>query len=953
LGQGLEEILAASIELLGADKGNVQLLDRARPALQIAVQRGFAQEFVDFFHEVSAEDDSACGRALRLGERIVIEDIEADPEFAPLRPIARASGFRAVQSTPLMGRDGKPLGMLSTHFRSVHRPTEQDLRRLDLYARQAADFIERARIEETLRIRARQQEAIAKLGELALREQNLDQVLAHAAAAIAETLEIEFTEVLELRPGGADLLLRAGVGWQDGLVGRATVAAGLSSQGGYTLLSDTPVVLLDLREEQRFKGPPLLVDHGVVSGMTCVIRDSAGAQWGVLGAHSNRQIALSQDDVNFLTSTANILGDTIRRHRAEHALRESEARMRAVLESAVDAIVVIDDCGLISSVNPATEKLFGYAVSEMIGQNVKMLMPEPYVGEHDGYLRRYLDTGERRIIGIGREVSGRRKDGSTFPMHLSVSEYEIRGKRHFAGILHDLTAQRQAEGESLRQQTLFQAVINDAPQAIIIADQSRNIFLVNPAMTRIFGFAAEELIGKSSRIVYANDADFDRVARLRLDLGALDMTGQVDPIQVSFRRKSGETFPGEIIATIIRDPQRNILGVLGLVRDITQQLKQESTLRQAQRMDALGQLTGGIAHDFNNLLTVIMGSHELFEVTRDPEQAREHVRNANEAAEMGARLTGRLLSFSRQRKLEPVTLDLNEQILGMMDLLRRSIGETVSVSTSLARTLGAICVDPSEIENAVLNLAINARDAMPRGGRLVIETEDISLGSDDCVAYGLSPGQYVRLSISDTGSGMPPEVVARAFEPFFTTKSAGRGTGLGLASVYGFVNQSGGNATIYSEPGRGTSVNLYLPVVSAPQAPVDLASDKQEYVAEGETVLLVEDNPEVRKLSLRRLTLLGYRVLEADNGPAALALLDAGTEIDLVFSDVVMPGGMTGYELAQHAKRKAPAVKVLLTSGYDADIASEQDPTESDLRVLRKPYRQADLAQALREVLRD
>jgi signal transduction histidine kinase len=230
---------------------------------------------------------------------------------------------------------------------------------------------------------------------------------------------------------------------------------------------------------------------------------------------------------------------------------------------------------------------------------------------------------------------------------------------------------------------------------------------------------------------------------------------------VSFRRKNGETFPGEIIATVIRDPQRNILGVMGLVRDITQQLKQEEALRQAQRMDALGQLTGGIAHDFNNLLTVIMGSHELFETSRDPEQARECVRNANEAAEMGARLTGRLLSFSRQRKLDPVTLDLNEQVLGMMDLLRRSIGETVSVSTSLARTLGTIRVDPSEIENAVLNLAINARDAMPRGGRLAIETEDISLSSDDCVAYGLLRGRYVRLSISDTGSGMPPEVVAR------------------------------------------------------------------------------------------------------------------------------------------------------------------------------------------------
>jgi PAS domain S-box-containing protein len=825
------------------------------------------------------------------------------------------------------------------------------LRRLDLYARQAADFIERTRMEETLRVRARQQEAIAKLGELAVREHDLDRVFAHATATIAGTLEIEYSKVLELRPGGADLLLRAGIGWQDGLIGKATVAAGQCSQAGYTLLSDVPVVVPDLREERRFTGPPLLADHGVVSGMSCVIRDSDGAQWGVLGAHSTRRVAFSQHDVNFLLGVANILGDAIRRRRAEHALRESEARLRAVFDSAVDAIVVIDDCGLVCSVNPATERLFGYAASEMVGQDVKMLMPEPYVDEHDGYLRRYLDTAERRIIGIGREVRGRRKGGSTFPMHLSVSEYQMGGKRHFAGILHDLTARRQAEGESLRQQTLFQAVINDAPQAIVIADQSRRIFLVNPGMRRVFGYEADELIGQNSRIVYASDQDYERVARLRLDFNAADAIGQADPIHVSFRRKNGETFPGEIIATVIRDPQRNVLGVMGLVRDITQQLKQEEALRQAQRMDALGQLTGGIAHDFNNLLTVIMGSHELFEASRDPEQARECVRNANEAAEMGARLTGRLLSFSRQRKLEPVPLDLNEQILGMMDLLRRSIGETVSVSTSLARSLGTICVDPSEIENAVLNLAINARDAMPRGGRLALETEDISLSPDDCVAYWLSPGQYVRLSISDTGSGMPPEVVARAFEPFFTTKPPGRGTGLGLASVYGFVKQSGGNAQIYSEPGRGTTVNLYLPVVAPQETVVDSGSDKEANAAAGETVLVVEDNPEVRKLSLRRLALLGYRVVEADNGPAALALLDAGTEIDLIFSDVVMPGGMTGYELAHHAKQHLPAVKVLLTSGYDAEVASAQDTTGSELRVLRKPYKQADLARALREVL--
>jgi PAS domain S-box-containing protein len=552
-------------------------------------------------------------------------------------------------------------------------------------------------------------------------------------------------------------------------------------------------------------------------------------------------------------------------------------QLAALLQSAVDAIISIDAAGIIESVNPATEKLFGYSATELIGQNVKLLMPEPYRCEHDGYVRQYRQTGRKKIIGLGREVTGRRKDGSTFPTHLSVSEYEIDGKRHFAGIVHDLTAQRRAEAESTRQQTLFLAIINDAPQAIIIADRSRNIFLVNPAVTRILGYEPDELIGKNSRVVYASDVDYDQVARLRLDFNAPDAAGQVDPIQVSFRRKSGETFPGEIIAAIIRDSDRNVLGVMGLVRDITQQLKQEQALRQSQRMDALGQLTGGIAHDFNNLLTIIIGSHELFEASADPEQARDFVRRANEAAEMGARLTGRMLSFSRQRKLEPVIVELNDQILNMMDLLRRSIGETIAVSTSLANDLGTVRVDPSEIENAVLNLAINARDAMPSGGRLIIETQNVSLDSDDaCVEYGLTPGEYVRLSISDTGSGMPPEVVARAFEPFFTTKPPGRGTGLGLASIYGFVKQSGGNATIYSEPGRGTTVNLYLPRVAAVEglSRADVASEAPAVT--GETVLVVEDNPQLRRLPLHRIKLLGYRVLEADSGLPLLLFCRAG-----------------------------------------------------------------------------
>ena len=636
----------------------------------------------------------------------------------------------------------------------------------------------------------------------------------------------------------------------------------------------------------------------------------------------------------------------------DSAPQASLHQLAAMLRSAVDAIISIDATGNIESVNPATETLFGYAAAELIGQNVKLLMPEPYRGEHDSYIRQYRHTGQRKIIGSGREVRGRRKDGTVFPMHLSVSEYEIDGQRHFAGIVRDLTAHRRAEAESTRQQSLFEAIINDAPQAIIIADERREIFLVNPAVTGIFGYAPEEVIARSSRILFANDGDYERVGRFGLEHESVATGEPVHSLQLTCRRKNGEAFPADVIAAVVRDKNRNVLGLMRLIRDLTYQLRQDEVVRQAQRMDALGQLTGGIAHDFNNLLTIIIGNHELFEEKPDGAEGRELVRRANEAAQMGARLTSRLLSFSRQRKLAPTVIKLNEQILNMMDLLRRSLGETIVLTTSLDADLWTVRADPSEIENAVLNLAINARDAMSRGGRLLIETHNLDLATEqDLREHGLVPGEYIRMTVSDTGCGMPPEIVARAFEPFFTTKGTGQGTGLGLSSIYGFAKQSGGNATIYSELGRGTAVNLYLPRLASHDSRFTPEVADYAPISAGEVVLVVEDNAQLRTLTLDRLKRLGYRVIEADGGPAALAVIEAGTSIDLIFSDVVMPGGMTGYEVATRARERIPGMKVLLTSGYDAEHAAEQDTTASNVRVLRKPYRQTDLARALREAL--
>jgi PAS domain S-box-containing protein len=622
--------------------------------------------------------------------------------------------------------------------------------------------------------------------------------------------------------------------------------------------------------------------------------------------------------------------------------------LEAALQTAAGAIIVIDEKGIMRTVNPATARVFGFSQEELIGQNVNILMPEPFRSRHDGYLRHHLETGERKIIGIGRQVMARRKSGAIFPAHLAVSAFAVDGRRYFTGIVHDLSDR--GDADVLREQTLLQAIFNQLPDAVLIIDPASKITLCNPAVARVFGYAPEELIGQSTAVLYEDGAEQARVQKVKDELRRRT---RPEPLTIHFRRKSGEVFPAETVISVLRDEKDHPIGFLSLNRDISHQVEQDEALRKSQRMEAVGQLTGGIAHDFNNLLTIITGNHELLEMELEDSEQRDLLARANNAALMGARLTNRLLTFARRRKLDPVILDLNEQVLTMAELLRRALGETIVLGTLLAPGLWSVRADPSEIENAVLNLAINARDAMPGGGKLVIETRNVMLDDGDVATeVGVQPGDYVRLSVSDTGVGMTREVLARVFEPFFTTKEPGKGTGLGLSVIYGFVKQSGGHVTAYSEVGKGTTVNLYLPRVTA-NAERQAAAKKATSAAPeiGETILLVEDNTDVRTVTARRLRNLGYSVIEAANAAQATETLGSGKRIDLVFSDVVMPGGMSGFELAQWLRSNLPGMRILLTSGFAEDVARAGEAPVSDLDILRKPYSGAELARALRKAI--
>ncbi|MDH7975375.1 ATP-binding protein [Sphingomonas sp. AR_OL41] len=407
----------------------------------------------------------------------------------------------------------------------------------------------------------------------------------------------------------------------------------------------------------------------------------------------------------------------------------------------------------------------------------------------------------------------------------------------------------------------------------------------------------------------------------------------------------------ELLARVVeRD-----LALAALERETAERLHAETLLRQSQKMEAVGQLTGGIAHDFNNMLAVISGSLELLERRigeGDPRTTR-YLSAASDAARRAADLTSRLLAFSRRQALQPQVIAANTLVSGMSELLRSSLGATIRLETVLAGGLWRICVDPAQLENALLNLSVNARDAMPEGGRLTIETQNAHL-DDNYVAdtIGLPPGQYIMIAVSDTGDGMAPEVIEQAFEPFFTTKDVGKGTGLGLSQVYGFVKQSGGHIKIYSEPGNGTTVKLYLPRHRGEEAaPAPLREEQDIPQGElSEVILVVEDEPAVRQFSVDALTDLGYRVLEADGAENALRLLAAHPEICLLFTDVVMPG-VNGAQLAQQARQARPALKILFTTGYTRNAIVHNGVLEPSVELIGKPFNINDLARKIRQIL--
>jgi PAS domain S-box-containing protein len=489
--------------------------------------------------------------------------------------------------------------------------------------------------------------------------------------------------------------------------------------------------------------------------------------------------------------------------------------------------------------------------------------------------------------------------------------------------------------------------------AIFMLDPEGIIASWNPGAARIKGYTADEAIGRHFSMFYTEQDRKDGAPAKTLAMAADAGKAEIEGWRV---RKNGTVFWASIVIAAIRNPAGELLGFSKITRDLTERRNSEERLRQAQKMEAIGQLTGGVAHDFNNLLTVISGNLEIL-LRRAPEDAADLRRPANAAlhgAMRAAVLTQRLLAFARRQPLEPKVLSLNELVGGMSEMLRRTLGETITVETILGAGLWLAFVDMSELEAAILNLAINARDAMSEGGKLSIETTNLYLDDNHAAAADVAAGQYVGLFVRDTGTGMTAETLSKAFDPFFTTKEIGQGTGLGLSQVYGFIRQSGGHVRIESEIGIGTTIKMYLPRHHANDAAgADPASAPGEKVprAKSETVLVAEDDGDVRAFTVEQLRDLGYRVIEAADGRGALQLLDSHREIALLFTDVGLPGGMNGRQLADEARRRRADLKVLFASGYARNAIVHNGRVDPGVELLTKPFTYVALAAKIRHVL--
>jgi len=591
--------------------------------------------------------------------------------------------------------------------------------------------------------------------------------------------------------------------------------------------------------------------------------------------------------------------------------------------------------------NRTMEQWFNVTAEQAIGKTVDGLVSQEYL-QILAPIRDRFAVGEYRYEATLPYPDGHRR---TVDVAFVPDTNDSGNPGGFYTLAIDISARKQAEQSLEASVRQLRAIADNLPVAIAYQDAENRFRFVNRTLEQWFATTEAEMLGKTIH-PFVSDAYLAAIEPVRVALAAGRTT-----LEAAVPFPDGKTRTVDSTMIIDRDENGSPRGRYTLLVDMSDRKAAEEQMRQSQKMQAIGKLTGGVAHDFNNLLAVIAGNLDLAAERNSDEKIAKLLEPARRAAERGSTLTKSLLAFSRQQPLSPQVADLNTLSRDMTELLRRTLPSNIGIEFVGGAGLWKSEVDPGQLQNALLNLVVNARDAMPDGGRLTIETQNARIDTEYAATHDLPAGQYVMLAVSDTGTGMPAEVIARAFEPFYTTKDVGQGTGLGLSMVYGFAKQSGGHVAIYSEVGSGTTVKIYLPRWKGQEAGATPHASRAVPAAASETVLVVEDDADMRLIAVTMMRSLGYTVIEAPDGGRALKALAEHPAVALLLTDVVLAGAMNGRRLAEEARQVTPQLKVLFMSGYTEDAIVHHGRLDQGVNFIQKPFRKHDLAIKAREAL--
>lgn len=635
----------------------------------------------------------------------------------------------------------------------------------------------------------------------------------------------------------------------------------------------------------------------------------------------------------------------------------------SIMESFPDAVAAVNQQGVIIQVNSQTESLFGYTREELIGQKIEILVPDQQRLQHHLHREHFHQQPKIRRMGSGLDLCGRRRDGSEFPVEISLSPVATDDGMMVLSVIRDISDGKRIEEElrraneeldrrksrELRDSQNRLALIVDSSQDAIIGKNLDGIITQwNKGAENIYGYTAQEMIGRSITALAPQERK-DEIPAILEKIRNGERVEYFESLRVT---KDKRTLNVSISVSPIYDEEGKVVGASTIARNITSQKKIEDQLRQSQKMEAVGRLAGGVAHDFNNLLGIVTACSELLRANIRDSDSQEYLDNIREAAKRGASLTRQLLAFSRRQPVQMQLLDLNEKLRELNKLLHPLMGDGVEIVLMPRSSSAIVEADPGQLDQIVINLAANARDAMPQGGKLIIETAVFDF--DESFAHdhpAIMVGRYVMLAVSDNGTGMDEETRSRIFEPFFTTKETGKGTGLGLATVYGIVKQSGGHVWVYSEPGHGTTFKIYLPSAEH-KVGTALVAHPEALPArrEGFTILLAEDDTVMRRLTRKMLEAHGYQVLEAEDGKSALDVIASHPgPVHLILTDVMMKG-MNGPELVLRIMDSHKEIKVVYMSGYTGELVAKKG-IESGIRLLEKPFTRADLLKTVDSAL--